>query len=133
MNKVAVDTNVIVYLHDKSDPRKREIAKSIMATDPAVPVQVVSEYLNTVRKLLNLSKEDLLSQAAGLFRYCKMLPTLPSTLQMASALVVKYRFQLFDAVIVASCLENGCSILYSEDMQHELVVNNILTIINPFL
>ena len=36
-------------------------------------------------------------------------------------------------IIVASALENGCSILYSEDMQHELNIENQLTIKNPFI
>jgi len=44
----------------------------------------------------------------------------------------KYKFQYFDALIVATALENKCKVLYSEDMQHELIVENRLQIVNPF-
>ena len=39
----------------------------------------------------------------------------------------------WDSIIVASALENRCSILYTEDMQHGQVVDQRLTIVNPFL
>jgi len=34
---------------------------------------------------------------------------------------------------LASALENGCQIVYSEDMQHKQIIENSLKIINPFL
>lgn len=133
MSNPAVDRNVLIYLHDESDIRKRGIANSLLADNPKIPSQVISEYLNTTRKLLPLSKEDLLFQTAELFRYCEIIPAKPSTLYLASKLIRRYRFQLFDAVIGAASLEGGCNVLYSEDMQHGLVVDGTLTIVNPFL
>jgi len=41
----------------------------------------------------------------------------------------KYNFQYYDALIVATALENGCTILYSEDMQHNQTIENTLTIV----
>jgi predicted nucleic acid-binding protein len=37
-----------------------------------------------------------------------------------------------DLLIVATAIESGCSILYSEDMQHNQNIENKLVIINPF-
>jgi len=51
----------------------------------------------------------------------------------ARELVVTYDFQVFDSIIVASALQAGCNILYSEDFQHYMIVENQLTIINPYL
>jgi predicted nucleic acid-binding protein len=48
-------------------------------------------------------------------------------------LVKKYDFQIFDGIIVASALEAGCDNLYSADMQHGLVVDGALRIVNPYL
>jgi predicted nucleic acid-binding protein len=45
----------------------------------------------------------------------------------------KYQFQLFNSVIVASAIKGDCDILYSEDMQHKLLVNNTLPVINPLV
>lgn len=45
----------------------------------------------------------------------------------------KYTLQFYDALIIATALEQNCVILYSEDMQHKQVIDSTLTIINPFL
>lgn len=129
---IALDTNVLIYLHDNSST-KRAIANDLLAGNPRISSQVISEYLNTTRRLLNLSKDELLIQTSALFSGCTIIPVLPYTLLFASELVNQYKFQLFDAVIVASAIEGHCDILYSEDMQHGLVVDKSLTIINPFI
>ena len=51
----------------------------------------------------------------------------------AQKLLDRYDFQLFDSIVVASALEAGCNTLYSEDLQHGLVVEKQLKIINPFI
>jgi predicted nucleic acid-binding protein len=132
-NIVAVDTNVLIYLHDSSNSAKRTTAKNILADYPKISTQVISEYLNTTRRLLALSKEDLLFQTAELFKECEVIKVLQSTLYLASSILKNYHLQLFDSIIVAASIESSCDILYSEDMQHGLVLNGTLTIINPFL
>ena len=55
-----------------------------------------------------------------------------STFLAASDLRDRYSLSYWDSVIVASALETGAEILYSEDMQDGLLVNNQLRIVNPF-
>jgi predicted nucleic acid-binding protein len=43
-----------------------------------------------------------------------------------------YSLQFYDALIIATALEHGCHTLITEDMQHGLVVEERLTINNPF-
>ena len=128
---IAVDTNVLVYLHDSSDTRKRSIAENILAGNPRIPSQVISEYLNVTRRILTLSKADVIAQCADLLKDCEIIPVSCETLTNAAALIQKYNFQIFDSIIVAATLETDCTILYSEDMQHKLVINNLI-ILNPF-
>jgi predicted nucleic acid-binding protein len=131
-NPFAVDTNVLIYLHDKSDERKRSIAEGILADNPKIPAQVVSEYLNVTRRLLELPKYDIVMQCASLFKDCEIIPVTYHTLIDATGLINKFNMQIFDSVIVAASLQANCSKLYSEDLQHGLVINN-MTIVNPFL
>jgi predicted nucleic acid-binding protein len=86
-NTIALDTNVLIYLHDISNPAKRAIAKNLLADNPFIPSQVVSEYLNTTRRILSLSKDELLVQTSGLFSGCTIIPVLPDTLLFAAVLV----------------------------------------------
>jgi len=50
----------------------------------------------------------------------------------ASALREQYAFSFWDSTIVSIALHAGASVLYSEDMQSGLVVENRVRIINPF-
>jgi predicted nucleic acid-binding protein len=50
----------------------------------------------------------------------------------ASVLREQYAFSFWDSTIVSSALHGGASVLYSEDMQAGLVVENRVRIINPF-
>ena len=131
-NCIAADTNILLYLHDNSDNRKRDIAKNILSDNPKISAQVISEFLNVTRRQLDLPKADIITYCADLLKDCDILPVSCDTLTNAAALIQKYNFQLFDSIIVAAACEANCDILYSEDMQHGLSINN-LTILNPFL
>ena len=48
------------------------------------------------------------------------------------ALAERYRLSIFDGQILASALNARCNVLYSEDMQDGQVIEDVLTIRNPF-
>jgi len=128
----ALDTNVLVHL-EGNDASKRNIAEILLSYDPVVPAQVISEFINVIRRLRNVPKRQLIVEAAALFRHCSIAPLKQSTLDLAKNLIDRYDFQIFDSIIVASALEADCEILYSEDMQHNMIVYKKLKIINPFV
>ena len=55
-----------------------------------------------------------------------------STQRNALGIKKKYHFQYYDSLILATAIENNCSIVYSEDMQHNQSIENKIKIINPF-
>jgi len=55
-----------------------------------------------------------------------------TTIASAIEFAERYNYSYYDSLILASGLEGGCSVLYSEDFQHGQVIDG-LTIINPFL
>lgn len=65
-NLIAVDTNILIYLHEAFSD-KRKLAQEILSDKPNISSQVISEYFNVCRRLLPISKEDLLIQTAELF------------------------------------------------------------------
>ncbi|MCF0056226.1 PIN domain-containing protein [Dyadobacter sp. CY356] len=133
MNKFAVNTNILVYLHETSPSPKKDIAERIVLGFPAVSVQVVSEYLNVLKRILKLPKLRLIEHTIVLLEDCKVVNLDKEILGHARRLIKRYDFQLFDSIIIASALAANCSILYSEDLQHKQLIENRLTIINPFL
>jgi predicted nucleic acid-binding protein len=130
---IALDTNVLIYLFDKEDSHKKEIANHPITLHPAISTQVVSEFLNVARRLLPIPKQQIISKCNELFRLCTIVPVNHNCLEKAESLILHYDFQIFDAIIVATALENNYDTLYSEDMQHGLKVERKLKIINPFL
>ena len=128
----ALDTNILIYL-EGNDVSKRETAEILLSYDPVIPAQVISEFINVIRRLRNISKYQLIAETANLFHHCLIAPLEQSTLDLAKILIEKYDFQIFDSIVVASALETNCVTLYSEDMQHNLTVNQQLKIINPFI
>jgi predicted nucleic acid-binding protein len=56
-----------------------------------------------------------------------------ATHQSAVAIAHRYGFAFYDALIIASALEAGCSSLLSEDLHDRQVIEDRLTIRNPFV
>lgn len=69
----------------------------------------------------------------GIIRHlCKVEPLTPTTYDKGRHLAEQYSLSVYDALIVASALLAECQILYSEDMQNGLIIDNSLRICNPF-
>ncbi len=61
-NKIALDTNVLVYIIVAKDSFKHERSKSILIDFPIISTQVVSEFLNVAKRLLNKPKAEVLQK-----------------------------------------------------------------------
>ena len=133
MNKIAVDTNILIYLHDDTIAFKKQIALEIMAKKPVIAAQVISEYLNVLKRLTKEPKLKLIEHCLLTVEDCEIVSINFTLIEKAKDLIIRYDFQLFDSLIVASALQANCAILYSEDLHHNLLVENRLRIINPFI
>jgi len=129
---IALDTNILIYSHDTTDLYKQNIARDLMLTFPVVSAQVVSEYINVLRRIMVISKDKLLSLCAKTLENTRIYPVDVTVIRIAEQLAHRYDLQVFDSIIIASSIEAGCEILYSEDMQHNLLIEQRLRIVNPF-
>jgi len=132
MNKIALDTNILIYNHGLDGNPKRLISEKFFRENPVISPQVISEYINVMQRFFKIEKSELIEMCAKWLKLCTIQPIVFSTIERAQYLIKKYDFQIFDGIIVASALEAGCGILYSADMQDSLVVEKTLTIVNPF-
>ena len=132
MNGVFLDSNVLLYTLAQGDPRE-PVASGLLAAGGSVSVQVLNEFANVARRKIKLSWAELSVALASLRILCA--PPLPLTLathEAALALAERHQFSFYDALIVASALDAGCTTLLSEDLQDGLVVAGRLTVQNPF-
>ena len=128
----ALDTNVLVYL-EGTDVSKRNTAEILLSYNPVIPVQVVLEFINVTRRLRKIPKLQLISEVSALLAHCFIAPLAQSTVELSKNLIERYDFQIFDSIVIASAFEANCEILYSEDMQHDMVIYKRMKIINPFI
>jgi predicted nucleic acid-binding protein len=130
-DKPFLDTNVIVYAFSADDPRN-EKAYALLEAGGVISVQVLNELVNVWRRKQRRGWEEVQD---GL-NVVKVLLGSPQPLtvelhEAAVAIAGEYEFSIYDSLIVAAALRAGCSILYSENLQHRQAIEQ-LTIRNPF-
>ena len=133
MSRIALDSNILIYNHSLDHESKRFIARNFFKEDPVVSSQVISEYLNVMKRNFKMQKHELMELCSLWLEKCFIQPVLLSTVKLAHNLIDKYDFQIFDGIIVAAALEADCDTLYSEDLHDGLIVENKLKIVNPFV
>ena len=130
---VAVDSNIMLYALNDVDGMKYDVALDLITRKPIISLQCLTETLNVCRKRWKYDKKKQLKVVDFFLANSQFVSAEVSAIVLATELVKQYDFQLFDSIIVAAALEARCSVLYSEDMQHELLVNGKLRILNPFV
>jgi len=133
MSRIALDSNILIYNHSLEFEEKKRIAVNFFKEIPVVSSQVVSEYINVIKRNLEIPKLELMQLCSIWLEKCIVQPVVLSTIKLAQDLIIKYDFHVFDSIIIAAALEADCDILYSEDMHNGLIVENKLKIVNPFI
>jgi len=132
----AVDTNVLIYVHDPRDAEKQATALALLESlsEGALLWQVACEYLAASRKLepFGYSRSQAWQDVQRLRRiWATVLPDW-SALDRAERLMDTLSLSFWDALIIAACLEAGVTRLYSEDLGGYPNPNG-LQLINPFV
>jgi len=115
-----------------SDAAKAGRAEALIAEGGTISVQVLNEITNVARRKMLLDWDEvhlLLSTVRGL------LDVIPLTIRIHEAgltLAERYQLSTYDAMIAAAALDAGCTTLWSEDMQHGLLIDDSLRLRNPF-
>jgi len=129
--KIFVDTNVVIYAF--TDDLRAASAERILADGVELSVQVLNEFANVARRKLGFDWKDVgkaLDAVGALAR--KIHPVNLETHSTALELAQRFGFSFYDALTVSAALLARSEILYSEDMQDDLVVEGRLRIVNPF-
>jgi predicted nucleic acid-binding protein len=125
------DSNVLLYLAS-GDRIKADRAEQLIADGGTISVQVLNEVANVARRKMQMSWKEIGSFLATVRGLLPVVPVSVETHEIGIALAERYGFSTYDAMITASAILSGCDTLWSEDLQHNMVVDNQLRIINPF-
>jgi predicted nucleic acid-binding protein len=133
MSDLFLDANICIYAFDKAEPIKQATAKALLSQHPCISSQVVIETFLACSRKLKIPQSTCEDNTRFLCDIASVTPIDSSVFNIALQLKNRFQFSFLDSVIVASALEANCTILYSEDMHHGLVIENRLTIVNPFI
>jgi predicted nucleic acid-binding protein len=125
------DTNVLLHLAS-GDPVKADRAERLVAAGGTISVQVLNEIANVARRKMQMSWKETNSFLAMVRGLLPVVPVTIETHETGIVLAERYGFSIYDAMIAASAMLSGCDVLWSEDLQHDMAVDERLRIVNPF-
>ena len=135
--RVFVDTNVFVYQFDTREPQKQArasdwLARLWSARSGRVSFQVLTElYVTLTRKLTpGLDRESARKVVRSLWAW-QPVPMGERLFASAWDVQDRFGFSWWDALIVAAAKVADCSLLLSEDLQHDQDLDG-LRVIDPF-
>jgi len=126
-----LDTNVLVYAFT-SESDKRRTAEALLGARPQISVQGLNELVNVLSRKRALAWPTVEAVAATVAQLCEVRPQSLATHTLARQLAARYRCSWWDSLQLASALEAGATTFWSEDLQHDLLVEQRLRVCNPF-
>jgi predicted nucleic acid-binding protein len=132
-----VDTNIFVYFRDSSEPEKQQITADWLNVIwnkqiGRLSYQVLNEYYVSVTKKLKpgMDCESARLDVKNLMAWNPVVVD-RSIIENSWIIQDRYAFSWWDSLIIGTALKANCSILLTEDLQHQQRIEGI-TVINPF-
>ena len=131
-DKSFFDTGILIYAVAAGDARSAQ-AERLLAGGGNVSVQVLNEFAAVARRKLNMSWKEITEALEAVRALCEPPRALTVAIHDAALRIAeRYRYHIYDALILAAALDAGCDLLYSEDMRDGQTIDS-LTIRNPFV
>lgn len=135
MGEVFLDTNVLAYQFDGSEPAKQERARGLLAGgghDFQISTQVLLELYQVLTRKL---RPPLPAPAARrVIERLSALPVVPADADLVNAAVrtsQEHQVSIWDAMIIEAARAAGCPTVWSEDLAHGSTLRGV-RIENPF-
>ena len=116
-----LDTNVLVYAYDPSDPRKQRVAQDLvrraLAAEMMTSTQVLAEFAATLLHKISPAArpEDVMALLEVLAPMHLVIPD-GDMIRRAVEARASYGVHFYDGMIVAAAERGGCTRIWSEDL-----------------
>lgn len=132
-----IETNVLIYACDSSDPRKQQIALAALegaatAGTGVISVQVLGEFFHATVVRRRIFSAVELERAVNEYRAAFTLaPVEFANVVDAMAIHRRYQTRYWDSLVVATAVRSGCAEILSEDFTEGQSYNGVV-VVNPF-
>lgn len=134
--KVFVDTNIWVYAKvETPGSDKHHLSCDFLKNNHdsiVISTQVINEYYNVLLKN-RIPEPGIQKSVYQILTEAELSLITFETIVKSWEIRSRYNYSVYDSLIVASAIEAGCTVLYSEDLQHRQLIESKLRIINPFI
>lgn len=131
-----IDTNVLVYAFDSSEPTKQQVALHVLAKSgerAVLSTQVLSEfYVVATKKLADPLAPHIAAEVVGQLSRLAVIDTDTVLVRSAIDISVHSQISYWDGLIVAAASAAGCDRILTEDLASGATINGVL-IVNPFV
>ncbi|MCP4755336.1 MAG: PIN domain-containing protein [Proteobacteria bacterium] len=133
-----LDTNILVYAYDDSEPEKKSRAGDLLVNglrseNAVVSTQVFGEFFNVAtRHIANPYSAAEAEEILRTFSSVEVVEIATATIWRAIDPHKTYQTSYWDSLILSTAEQAGCGTVYSEDFNHNQVYNGI-TVVNPFV
>lgn len=133
-DRVFVDSNIFLYAFTGKEEEidKHKISSKIILGDINISTQVINEVSSNMIRKLKFSNSEVREFVESCYGRYNIINFSQELFVMASEIRENYNISYYDSMIVSAGLKADATVLYSEDMQDDLVVNGSLRVINPF-
>ena len=136
--KCFVDTNILVYAYDRSEPEKQQRALELLddlvtSGAGAISAQVLSEFFVTVTRKLSapLSLSEAYERIEHFLRFWTVFDLTGIVVLEAARGVREHQLNFWDAQIWAAARLNQVPIVFSEDFNSGQTIEGV-HFVNPF-
>jgi predicted nucleic acid-binding protein len=135
--KFFVDTNILVYAHDRSAGRKHQRAKALVeelwnSGEGVLSTQVLQELcINLRRKVTPPLPIDETRRLLQDYLAWQVVALSPEAVVQALDMESRYKISFWDALIIHAADVAGATTLYSEDLSDRQKFGT-LRVVNPF-
>lgn len=138
MAVVLVDTNILVYAHDRGEPVKQNQAIQVLAAlgvagEGRLTAQVLGEFFRATTKppALMLTQEQAQQQIDDFIASWTILDTTAMVVQEAVRGVRAHHLSYYDAQVWAAARLNQVGVVFSEDFAEGSTLEGV-RFVNPF-
>lgn len=129
MSKVFLDTNILVYSLDQTDPEKRRRCRELMRGLTAenlgvVSTQVLQEFYVASTSKLGADPLIIKEILRSLERFETVIIT-PVLIKEAIDCSITNRLSFWDALIVVAAESAKCKLLWTEDLNHGQIIRSV--------
>jgi len=126
-----VDSNILLYAFMESSEKDKIANKIIETENVMLSTQVINEVCINLIKKAKYSETEIKQTVHNIYANYEVALINQEIILYASTLRENNFISYWDSLIVATAIQNNCKVVYSEDMQHQQVFQNV-KIINPF-